>query len=69
MTRSERAKDGKSKLLTAPIAGQGVWTASPLRESPVTTIERSSEGRVPELVPLRYGRMLATPFTYFRGAP
>ncbi|MSY07382.1 MAG: DUF2252 domain-containing protein, partial [Actinobacteria bacterium] len=69
MTRSERAKDGKSKQLTAPIEGQGVWTASPLRESPVTTIERSSEGRVPELVPLRYGRMLATPFTYFRGAP
>ena len=69
MTRSQRASDGKSKQLTAPIEGQGVWVASPLRESPIVTIERSSEGRVPELVPLRYGRMLATPFTYFRGAP
>ncbi|AKL73408.1 hypothetical protein IMCC26256_111122 [Actinobacteria bacterium IMCC26256] len=69
MTRSERAKDGRAKQNKAPIEGQGVWVESPLRESPIVTIERSSEGRVPELVPLRYGRMLATPFTYFRGAP
>lgn len=35
---------------------------------PVRLLKANSEGRVPALVPLRYGRMLASPFTFFRGS-
>src|SRR4029079_8510348 len=35
---------------------------------PVTLLEQQAESRVPELVPIRYGRMLVSPFTFYRGA-
>ncbi len=38
------------------------------REDPVTLLKRSSKGRIEQLVPIRYGRMMKTPFTFFRGA-
>jgi uncharacterized protein (DUF2252 family) len=38
------------------------------RPDPVELVERESESRVPELVPIRYGRMLVSPFTFYRGA-
>jgi uncharacterized protein (DUF2252 family) len=38
------------------------------REDPVALLKRSSKGRIPELVPIRYGRMMKTPFTFYRGA-
>ena len=39
-----------------------------MRASPVELLEQQAESRVPELVPLRYGRMLVSPFTFYRGA-
>jgi uncharacterized protein (DUF2252 family) len=44
------------------------WAPLPNRFNPVDILIRSSEGRDPNLVPIRYGRMLQSPFTYFRGA-
>ena len=41
---------------------------SPTRPDPVALLERQAESRVPELVPIRYGRMLVSPFTFYRGA-
>ena len=41
---------------------------SPLRADPVELLERQAASRVPELVPIRYGRMLVSPFTFYRGA-
>ena len=38
------------------------------RPDPVRLIEESDKGRIPELVPLRHGRMLESPFTFYRGA-
>ncbi len=38
------------------------------RRDPVKVLEEQSKGRVQELVPIRYGRMLASPFAFFRGA-
>ena len=38
------------------------------RADPVTLLEASSLGRIPELVPVRYGRMAQSPFAFFRGA-
>ena len=44
------------------------WEPAPLRASPVELLEQQAQSRVPELVPLRYGRMLLSPFTFYRGA-
>src|SRR4029077_19585777 len=38
------------------------------RPDPIALLERQAETRVPELVPIRYGRMLVSPFTFYRGA-
>jgi len=45
-----------------------VWEASSVRPDPVGLLEQQAETRVPELVPIRHGRMLVSPFTFFRGA-
>jgi len=52
-----------------PRSSHAGWSPPLDRPDPVALIEESSRGRVPELVPIRYGRMLASPFTFFRGAP
>src|SRR5579871_5039905 len=39
-----------------------------IRRDPVRLLRESSRGRVESLVPLRYGRMLASPFTFYRGS-
>jgi uncharacterized protein (DUF2252 family) len=44
------------------------WTAAPDRSDPIALLESQATTRIPELVPVRYGRMLVSPFTYFRGA-
>ena len=46
----------------------GDWEPPPLRRSPVELLEEQAATRVPELVPIRYGRMLVSPFTFYRGA-
>jgi hypothetical protein len=43
------------------------WEAPPERLDPVALLERQARTRIPELVPIRYGRMLASPFAFFRG--
>ena len=44
------------------------WQPRPDRSDPVALLEEQSESRVQELVPIRYGRMLVSPFTFYRGA-
>jgi Uncharacterized protein conserved in bacteria (DUF2252) len=63
--RYAEGKSIRSKVSRKSHAG---WKPSGRRPDPVTLLERSSAGRVPELVPIPYGRMLQTPFTFFRGA-
>lgn len=45
-----------------------IWEAPADRPDPIDLLIESSTGRVEELLPIRYGRMLATPFTFYRGA-
>jgi uncharacterized protein (DUF2252 family) len=45
-----------------------VWKAPPDRPDPVALVEAGNEGRIPQLIPIRHGRMLQSPFTYYRGA-
>jgi uncharacterized protein (DUF2252 family) len=46
----------------------GEWQPAAHRPDPVELLEEQALTRVPELVPIRYGRMLVSPFTFFRGA-
>jgi uncharacterized protein (DUF2252 family) len=64
----ERATRGKAARARAPRSGQGDFEASGTRANPVDTIEKQSAARVPDLVPIRYGRMSESPFRFYRGA-
>jgi uncharacterized protein (DUF2252 family) len=65
---SERATRGKAARRRAPRSAHGCWEPSADRADPVELLERQAATRVPELIPIRHGRMLASPFSYFRGA-
>ena len=68
LTPEERAARGKAARAVAPRSGHGEWEPAPDRRDPVDLLEEQAASRVPELVPIRYGRMLVSPFTFFRGA-
>ncbi len=68
LTAEERTKLGKAARARAPRSSQAEFDPGPDRPDPVALLERQATTRVPELVPIRYGRMLVSPFTFFRGA-
>ena len=59
---------GKSLREKSPRSAHADWKAPHDRPDPLHLLEESSKGRIPELIPIRYGRMLQTPFTFYRGA-
>ncbi len=65
---AQRAKRGKEARTTTPRSSQAEFNPASDRPDPVSLLERQATTRVPELVPIRYGRMLVSPFTFFRGA-
>ena len=67
-TAEERAAAGRAARAVAPCASLAAWEAAPDREPPVTMLKRQDETRVPELVPIRHGRMVTSPFSFYRGA-
>ena len=64
----ERVARGRDARKQAPRSSHGRWAARPDRPDPVALLEEQAESRVPNLVPIRYGRMLVSPFTFYRGA-
>jgi uncharacterized protein (DUF2252 family) len=68
LTIAERAARGKAARKLAPLPVHGEWQPSSVRPDPVSLLEEQGASRVPELVPIRYGRMLVSPFTFYRGA-
>jgi len=68
LTSAERAERGKAARVEVPRESHALFEPPPDRPDPVALLEEQSAGRVPELVPVRYGRMMVSPFTYFRGA-
>jgi uncharacterized protein (DUF2252 family) len=68
LTPAERMARGRSARAAVPRANHAVWDPPPGRVSPVDLLEAQARDRVPELVPIRHGRMLVSPFSYFRGA-
>ena len=64
----ERAAAGKAARKQASRESNGDWAPAAKRKDPVKVLEDQSKDRVQELIPIRYGRMLASPFTFYRGA-
>jgi uncharacterized protein (DUF2252 family) len=64
----DRAAAGKVARAASPRRAHADWEPAPDRPDPVALLERQAQTRVPELVPIRYGRMLVSPFAFFRGA-
>jgi uncharacterized protein (DUF2252 family) len=67
-TPGDRAARGKAVRERVPRAAHAEWESWPERPDPVELLVQQSSTRVPELVPIRYGRMLLSPFAFFRGA-
>jgi uncharacterized protein (DUF2252 family) len=65
---AERVARGKAARAEVPRSSHAVFEPSSTRADPVELLERQAKTRVPELVPIRYGRMLVSPFTFYRGA-
>jgi uncharacterized protein (DUF2252 family) len=68
LTPAERAQRGKEARAAVPRASHAVFERPADRPDPITLLEEQAKSRVPELVPVRYGRMMVSPFTYYRGA-
>ncbi|MFZ2989245.1 DUF2252 domain-containing protein [Ideonella sp.] len=64
----DRQREGKALREHCPRSRHGAWTLRDDRADPIDLLQANSEGREAALLPLRYGRMLASPFTFFRGA-
>ena len=64
----ESKAKGKRARDTAPRDSHAIFESRADRPDPVALLESQAATRVPELVPIRYGRMLVSPFTFFRGA-
>src|SRR5262249_37514253 len=65
---SESAKRGRAARKHVPRAAHGDWAPAQDRPDPVALLSHQAATRVQDLVPIRYGRMLLSPFTFYRGA-
>jgi uncharacterized protein (DUF2252 family) len=65
---AESAARGKTARAEVPRDSHAMFDPPPDRPDPIGLLEEQGKSRVPELVPVRYGRMMVSPFTFFRGA-
>jgi uncharacterized protein (DUF2252 family) len=68
LTPAERADRGRQIRAEVPRSSHAAFDVSVRKRDPVDVLIEQSKSRAPDLVPIRYGRMLASPFAYFRGA-
>ena len=68
LSAAERAARGHAARREVPRSSHADFSPAPHRPDPVELLESQAASRVPELVPIRYGRMLVSPFTFYRGA-
>ncbi|MGZ4242643.1 MAG: DUF2252 domain-containing protein [Actinomycetota bacterium] len=67
-TVEERRQAGKDARARVPRTSHGEWTPAADRPDPVALLTAQNQTREQDLVPVRHGRMMATPFTFYRGA-
>jgi uncharacterized protein (DUF2252 family) len=63
----ERLAEGRVERESVPLEAHGEWATPDKRPDPVGILEKQNATRVPELVPIRHGRMIVSPFTFYRG--
>ena len=66
--RAERRRDGKGRRRTCPRSAHARWTPPRDRGDVVELLRRVDRPRLPELLPIRYGRMASNAFAFFRGS-
>jgi len=64
----ERLAEGRVERKSVPLEAHGEWVTPDDRPDPVGILEKQNATRVPELVPIRHGRMIVSPFTFYRGS-
>jgi uncharacterized protein (DUF2252 family) len=64
----ERRARGKQARAQTPASGHAGWASAADRPDPVVLLEEQNVSREPDLVPVRHGRMMVSPFTFYRGA-
>jgi len=67
-TADERAATGRALRDKVSRASHAGWVSPAGRRNPIEILLESNEGRIPELIPIRFGRMSASPFAFYRGA-
>ena len=68
LTPGEWRAKGSDQRRTVPRSNHAQWAPPADRPDPVAILEEQAKTRAPDLIPIRYGRMAASPFAYFRGA-
>ncbi len=68
LSSGESAERGRAARRDAPRSAHGDWAPAADRPDPLAVLQAQAASRVQELVPIRYGRMLVSPFTFYRGA-
>ena len=67
-SREECLSEGKALRDKVPRKGCADWRPATEGRDPIAILEASNQDRLPELIPIRYGRMLRSPFTFLRGS-
>jgi uncharacterized protein (DUF2252 family) len=68
LSPAQRALRGKEARAAVPRDSHAAFQPGPDRPDPLNLLAEQAKARVPELVPVRWGRMMVSPFTYYRGA-
>ncbi|MFO1280402.1 MAG: DUF2252 domain-containing protein [Burkholderiaceae bacterium] len=68
LSADERAAKGKALRDAAPRTSHAGWHPFEGRRDPVELLSESNQGRLQDLIPIRFGRMAASPFAFYRGA-
>jgi hypothetical protein len=67
-SREELLLQGRQLRTECPRSSHAEWKPAKHRIDPLVLMKRSENGRISELLPIRHGRMLKSPFTFYRGA-
>ncbi|HUE35705.1 MAG TPA: DUF2252 family protein, partial [Mycobacterium sp.] len=68
LSADEHAARGRAERAEIPRAAHATWEGLPDRADPIALLKEQAKTRVPELVPIRHGRMLLSQFAFYRGA-
>ena len=68
LSAGERRAAGKALRDAVPRASHGDWKVPKDRRDPIELLTEANEGRLPQLIPIRFGRMAQSPFAFYRGA-